>query len=127
MLFRFIYFYFNLHMPTVVDVWGNQFVIIWITSHNRSWSAAEVTSSARQTGRLNHLSYTWQQQNSWNSRKLLLRDKGHSWRMMKICVGVLWKRQLNSIYTFRTSDGSRWVGSGKNCKAWRSGLRCWFW
>jgi len=34
------------------------------------WWTAEVLSSARQTGRLEHLSFTWQQQKSWNCRRL---------------------------------------------------------
>ena len=42
---------------------------------SRLWWTAEVLSSARQTGRLDHLSSTWQQKNSWNCRKLLLGEK----------------------------------------------------
>jgi len=48
----------------------------------------QLLSSARKTERLDHLSFTWQQQNSWNCRKLLLGDKGNCWLMMRMCVGV---------------------------------------
>jgi hypothetical protein len=46
---------------------------------SRLWWTAEVLSSARQTRRFDHLSFTWQQQKSWNCVKLLLGDKGNCW------------------------------------------------
>ena len=66
------------------------FIFYFIFSDNRLWWTAEVLSSVGQTGRLDHLSFTWQQQNSWNCRKLLLGDKGNCWFMMRMHVGVLW-------------------------------------
>ena len=82
--------------------------------------------SVGQIGRLDHLSCTWQQQNSWNWRKLFLGDTGNCWLMMRMHVWVLWSGSW-TLSLFRTSDGSRWVGSGSDFKATRCGLRCWFW
>jgi hypothetical protein len=59
----YLYLYLILLMQTVVVVFGNKFVLIWILSH-KLWWIAQVLPSARQTERLDLLSLTWQQQNA---------------------------------------------------------------
>jgi len=61
MLFFGILFYFIFHKPTV--------------------DCGELLCSARQTGRLDHLSFIWQQQYCWYCRRLLLVDRGKCWFM----------------------------------------------
>jgi len=105
-----VVFYFVLSYFTYADsssfMW--QSIRPYMDPSPQIWWMAQLLSSARQTERLDHLSFTWQQQKSWNCRKQLLGDKGNCLLTMKNACGSVVKRQLNRIL-FWTCDGRKWV------------------
>ena len=85
----------------VINVHGEKVKIIKVhllVSELYMWCTVEALPSARQTERLDHRSFTSQQQKSWNCRKLLFRDKCNDWLTMKICEGVLWSGTWTGLF-----------------------------
>jgi len=70
--FQFILLYFISHVPTVVVACGKEFILMWMVSARQFMENCWGNFPSQTTGRLDHRSFRWQQQKSWNSRKLLL-------------------------------------------------------